>query len=96
LSNRMNSVLRTINDCINEKRLFPALMVIYSSIDVLGSLQNLDGYASRDSFRNWVTNYLFKVKMFPFNEYDLYGARCGILHTMRYDSQYGTALKTVV
>ena len=96
LSNRMNSVLLTINDCINEKRLFPALTLIYSSIDVLGSFQNQDGYASPGSFRDWVTNYLFKVKTFPFNAADLYGARCGLVHTMRYDSQHGATLKTIV
>ena len=96
LSNRMNSVLLTIKDCIIEKRLFPALTLIYSSIDVLGSFQNQDGWASRDSFRNWVTSYLFNAKTFPFNQDDLWGARCGIVHTMRYDSQYGSTLKTIV
>jgi|APFre7841882654_1041346.scaffolds.fasta_scaffold241280_1 hypothetical protein len=96
LSNRMNSVLRTIKDCITNRRLFPALTLIYSSIDVLGSFQNQDGYATQDSFRDWVTNYLFRVKPFPFNEYDLWGARCGIVHTMRYDSKHGATLKTIV
>lgn len=96
LSNRMNSVFLTINECVEGRRPFPALTLIYSSIDVLGSFQNQDGYATRDSFRNWVTNYLFQVKTFPFDEYDLWGARCGIVHTMRYDSRDGAALKTIV
>lgn len=38
----------------------------------------------------------FKERTFPFNEDDLYGARCGIVHTMRYDSQFGVAVKTII
>ncbi len=90
LSNRMNSVLQTIIDCVGNRRPFPALALIYSSIDVLGSFRKKNGYASPASFRDWVKNYLFKAKTFPCDEYDLYGARCGILHTMRYDSKYTT------
>jgi hypothetical protein len=88
LSNRMNSILSTVKDCIEERRLFPALTLIYSSIDILGSLQNANGFASRDSFKNWIRDYLFQAKALPCSESDLWGARCGIVHTLRYDSQY--------
>ena len=96
LSNRMNSTIWTISECIEGRRLFPSLTLIYSSIDVLGSLKTQDGYATSDSFKNWVTDYLFREGTFSFNEKDLYGARCGIVHTMRYDSKRGAALKTIV
>lgn len=96
LSNRMNSVIWTIDECIKERRLFPSLMLIYSSVDILGSLQTQNGYATADSFKNWVTNYLFSNGTFSFDQDDLWGARCGIVHTMRYDSQRGTTLKTIV
>lgn len=71
-------------------------MLLYSSIDILGSLQSQDGYATRDSFKEWVTNYLFRERSFPFSEDDLWGARCGIVHTMWYDSQRGATLRTIV
>lgn len=96
LSNRMNSVIWTINECITERRLFPSLMLLYSSIDILGSLQTQDGFASRGSFKDWVTNYLFREGTFSFDEEDLWGARCGIVHTMRYDSKHCTTLKKIV
>lgn len=96
LSNRMNSVLLTINECIKNKRLYPALILIYSSIDVLGSFQNADGSATRDSFKDWAKNYLLREGTFSFDENDLWGARCGIVHTMRYDSSHGTTIKEIV
>jgi hypothetical protein len=96
LSNRINTVLKTIEECIKERRLYPALILIYSSIDILGALNNPDGFATRDSFKNWITNYLFQEKTFPFDESDLWGARCGIVHTMRYDSQLASSVKTIV
>ena len=91
LCNRMNSILITINDCIEERRPFPALALIYSSIDVLGSLQSESGYATKTSFKNWVNDYLSRVYTFPCNDEDLYCARCGILHTMRYQSSSNSA-----
>jgi hypothetical protein len=98
LSNRMNSVLRTIQYCVENKRLFPALTLIYTSIDILGSLQDEFGSASGDNFGDWVKKYFFTIKSFPFTEKDLYGARCGIVHTMRYDSKHATrdGLKEIV
>ena len=98
LSNRMNSVLRTIQYCLENKRLFPALTLIYTSIDILGSLQDEFGSASAENFRDWVNKYFFTIKSFPFTEKDLYGARCGIVHTMRYDSKNATkdGLKEIV
>ena len=65
LSNRMNSILWTIDECIKSRQLYPALVLIYSSIDILGSLQNQDGFATRASFKSWVTNYLLKEKLSP-------------------------------
>jgi hypothetical protein len=95
LQNRMNSILQTINNCIKMKWLFPALTLIYSSIDVLGSFQNRHGYASKNSFEVWVTRYFLTARTFSFNEHDLYGARCGIVHTMGYCSRDAT-LKIIV
>jgi len=73
----------------------PTLMLIYSAIDILGSLQSKKGFANKKSFTDWTKNYLIKAKTFQCDENDLYGARCGILHTMRYDSN-NTVLKEIV
>jgi len=33
-------------------------MIIYSSVDILGSLQTEDGFATQKSFTDWVKKYL--------------------------------------
>lgn len=96
LSNRMNSIITAIKSSIELLQPFPALVLIYSSIDILGSLQNTDGFASYVSFKNWVVNYLLPEGHFTCDEKDFYGARCGIVHTLRYDSLHGAQLKTII
>lgn len=95
LSNRMNSILFTIRECIKNRGLFPALILIYASMDILGSLQTKDGFANRESFKTWVREHILNKKSFDFDEEDLYSARCGILHTMRYESKINNT-KTIV
>jgi len=85
LSNRMNSILAAIEWSIENLQPFPALILILSGIDIMGSIQDEKGYASEKHFSDWVVNYLFKEGTFDFNEADLYGARCAIVHTLRYD-----------
>jgi hypothetical protein len=71
----------------DEFRPFPAAVLIYAAIDCLGSLRTIDGYATGESYKNWVTDYLLPAKPLPCSASDLWGARNGMLHTMRYDNQ---------
>jgi hypothetical protein len=96
LTNRMKSITFAINYSISQCQPFPAAMLIYSSIDILGSLMNLDSFASAESFKTWTEDYLLLNGSFAFSKEDLWGARCGILHTMRYDSKYDARLKLIV
>ncbi len=58
-----------------------ALILIFSGIDAMASLEKNDGKNDvRERFANWVNEYM------QFSEWseaglELYGARCGILHT---------------
>lgn len=67
-----------------EKSLFGHLLVvIYSSIDTLGLLDAPSNQvsASGESFKNWVKKYLVSQDGIEFNELDLWGARCAVLHS---------------
>jgi len=72
-------LLESVEDCLAKRRILPCLMLIYSGIDVIASLET--GKASRSVFIRWVNKYLLKAASLSCTALDLYGARCGILHT---------------
>jgi hypothetical protein len=76
-----------IEACIENKLTRPALILIYSAIDTVSWLDSKDEYANRTSFMAWVDSYLIKARPIRCSSKDLYGARCGILHTCSADSR---------
>ena len=72
-------LLESVEDCLAKRRILPCLMLLYSGIDVIASLET--GKASRSVFIRWVNKYLLKAASLSCTALDLYGARCGILHT---------------
>jgi hypothetical protein len=80
----LTTLFLAIEACIQDKRIVPALMLIYSGIDVLASLDQ--GKSTRSSFMKWVDEYLLKSHPFPCTSLELYAARCGILHTLTAES----------
>lgn len=71
-----------------EKQLYGFfLVIVYSTIDTFGFLNAPVGQteATGDSFRAWTGRYLLPRAMDPYTPEDLWGARCGVLHT------FGTA-----
>jgi hypothetical protein len=96
LTNRMRSIVDTIEWSINNLQPFPALILILSSIDILGSIQDKKGFASESHFADWAKNYLFKEGSFEFNEVDLYGARCAIIHTLKNDPRPDGKIRRVI
>jgi hypothetical protein len=66
----------------------PAFILLYASIDILSSLgrpMNQRG-TNKEVFKDWVTTYMIAAKTFDWNANDVYGARCGILHTYSTES----------
>jgi hypothetical protein len=59
------------------------LVVVYSAIDTVGLLDAPSNQttASGQSFKDWVKKYLLIYPDIEFNEIDLWGARCAVLHT---------------
>ncbi|WP_133480196.1 hypothetical protein [Cognatilysobacter segetis] len=66
------------------------LVIVYSTIDTFGLLNAPAGQteASGDSFRAWAAKYLVPRATDPYTADDLWGARCGVLHTFSTDSRW--------
>ena len=75
-----------IEVCIDKKVSGPALILIYSAIDIVGWLDSADEHATKTSFIKWVETYLLKAKPLKCTALELYAARCGLLHTFSSDS----------
>jgi len=79
-------VFKAIDLCMENKLILPALMLIYSSIDIVGSLERKEDESTKASFIRWVDNYMLKAKPLGCTALELYGARCGILHALAAES----------
>ena len=78
----ISSVLSAVDLCIEKQQTLPALILLYSCIDTLGSLEGDENEGNRRSFIQWTENYLLKGKELACTAEELYAARCGILHTL--------------
>lgn len=78
---------RGIDVCLEKKLCGPAMILIYSAIDVVGWLDSVEPYATPTSFIDWVEAYLLKAKSIQCTALELYAARCGLLHTFTPDSK---------
>lgn len=73
-----------------EKRLYGHFFVVlYSSIDSMGLLNAAPTQteATGQTFKDWVRKYIITQPDVEFNEIDLWGARCGVLHTFTSQSK---------
>jgi hypothetical protein len=78
------ALLESVEDCLAKRRLLPCLILVYSGIDIISSLE--PGRASGSAFMAWADKYLLKDALLACTPSDLYGARCGILHTFSAES----------
>jgi DNA processing protein len=70
-----------ISVLLEKKLICPSLIQIYSAIDILGWLISEDDISNRDSFLKWCEKYLMIDPRIQCSAMDLYGARCGIIHS---------------
>jgi hypothetical protein len=71
-----------IEACLEKELDVAAQVLIYSGIDIVGWLASADEFASDRTFIEWAKNYLLKAKPLPWTALDLWGARCGLVHTL--------------
>ena len=88
--------LRTSIDMLLMKELpLPALILIYSMIDVLGWLNRSATKESSDrhDFMAWVDTFMLPTSGLGATAEDLYAARCAIVHSHSYESSLSRAGK---
>jgi hypothetical protein len=84
----MFDLFESIEDCFAKNRILPCLALIYSGIDVIASLEAKPGEKVQKYFVGWVESYLLKAGPLHCSAIELYGARCGIVHTFTSRSNF--------
>jgi hypothetical protein len=80
-------VVGGIDLCVKAGLHAPALILLYSGVDIAGWMASESPSTSvRDSFTAWVDKYL-RPTVLGCTALELYGARCAILHTLTTESK---------
>ncbi len=88
LSKLTEGLLSAIKMCFKNRLHLPALILLYSSIDIMSWL-NCDKSSkdvTRKDFIDWVNDYLLPDQKIGCSAIDLYAARCGLVHTAMAES----------
>jgi len=79
---RIGELVHASNLCLNNKLPSAALSLMYIAFDTAASLDyRLRKERPRIRFMKWVERYILRSGNLPCSALDLYGARCGLLHT---------------
>jgi hypothetical protein len=86
---RVDEFALSIKLLLDARHTLPALIVLYTGIDIFGALlrpeTELD--TAGKYFKQWASDYLLANSQLPCTADDLWGARCGLLHTHTADSR---------
>lgn len=82
-----------IKTCVEARLVLPALVLIYTGMDIVASIERKPGDKVGPSFTFWVDRYVLKDRQLPCTSIELYAARCGILHTLTPESDLARAGK---
>jgi hypothetical protein len=80
---RCNEFTICIKMLLDTKHTLPALVLLYSAIDVFASLTRPESEPDTNGghFKKWTNDYLIGPSRLKVTSEDLWGARCGLLHT---------------
>ncbi len=90
----MYALIEAVEDCLEKRRVMPSLVLLYTAIDVVASLERRHDEGTRASFTRWVDSYLLNRRSLGCTPLELYAARCGVLHTFTAESDLSRAGKT--
>lgn len=81
-------MLRGVEAALDAQCMVSAVTLCYATIDALSALSRPEGQreTNRTVFIAWINNYLLPAPGLDCAAIDLYGARCGVLHTYRPES----------
>ena len=76
-------LISAIDTLLESELVVPALLMLYASIDIMASLNRPESQSEVKSsdFIEWADRYLLCGTQLECSPEDLYGARCGLLHT---------------
>ena len=80
---------KAIDLCLSNHLRMPALILIYSGIDIMAALgrpRDKDE-ATRSDFIEWCDSFMLNGSELSCTAIDLYAARCGIVHTYTMNSR---------
>lgn len=82
-------MIQGIEACLERQCLVSALTLIYAAIDSISALTREIGHSDTNKtvFRDWVNEYMVPQQTLNCTADDIYGARCGILHTYSPESR---------
>jgi hypothetical protein len=75
-------LLRAAEQALGAKHTVAALVLIYATIDIMGSLERAKDEGTRKAFVRWADAYLLPRDELPCTALELFAARCGVLHTL--------------
>ncbi len=83
LSARVDEFTLSTKLLLDTKHMLPALVLLYTAIDILGSLLRPESETDTkgEYFKKWVDDYMIRHSKVAFTSEELWGARCGLLHT---------------
>ena len=81
--------LKAIDVCLEQHLRMPALILIYSGIDIFASLSipRAKSKATRQDYIDWCEKYVLANRNIGCKGIDLYAARCGVVHSYTMDSK---------
>jgi hypothetical protein len=84
----LNELKGGVDNLFKSKQTLPGFLLLYTSIDILASLTRPQTSDATDSsfFKAWVDKYMLPSLGLPISPDDLWGARCGLLHTLTAES----------
>lgn len=76
-------IIAGIASCVEAKCVMSALILLYSAIDAMAALTRglADAESDGRDFQQWVRSYFLPQLAVPLSVEDLWGARCGVVHT---------------
>lgn len=85
---RTLDLFKAIDACHDLGLPAPTLILLYSTIDILASLDipPTQANVNRSDFIRWVTTYLLPESDLTLSAEEVYSARCGLLHTLSAES----------
>ena len=86
LNHQFHQLREAIGECVERHLVTPSLILIYTTIDVCAWLEYDDAQVGT-RFQKWCDSHLLPESEVKATGIDLYGARCGVLHSLSAESK---------